>query len=183
MENFAKAQPKIVEELVPAMMPLGDVAKVLRNLLREGLSIRDMRTILEGLADHATQIKDPDALTELVRQRMGRQVTARHRADDGAVYGMILDARVEDLFRPQPGRQGTGAPDARAVPRILAAVEATVRELSSSPHLPLLITAPDVRRAIAALVMRHVPGLQVISYREIEPSTPIRTLGVVTMKD
>ncbi|MCS6912305.1 MAG: flagellar biosynthesis protein FlhA [Myxococcales bacterium] len=183
LENFAKTQPKIVEELVPAMMPLGDVAKVLRNLLREGLSIRDLRTILEGLADHAAQVKDPDVLTELVRQRMARHITSRYRAEDGAVYGIILDAKVEELFRPQPGRQGLAVPEPRILPRILAAVEATVRDLSNSPHLPLLITAPDVRRAVAAVVMRHVPGLQVISYREIEPSTPIRTLGVVTLRD
>jgi flagellar biosynthesis protein FlhA len=182
LENFAKSQPKIVEELVPAMLPLGDVAKVLRNLLREGISVRDLRTILEGLSDHAAQIKDPDVLTDLVRQRMARHITSKHRAEDGAVHGIILDARVEELFRPQPGRQGAG-PDPRAVPRILGGVEAAVRDLQSSPYAPLLITAPDVRRAVAALVMRHVPGLQVISYREIEPSTPIKTIGVVTMKD
>ena len=184
LEGFAKMQPKIVEELVPGMLSLGDVAKVLRNLLREGLSIRDLRTVLEALADHAAIIKDPETLTEVTRQRMARHITARHREDDGAVYGLILDGQVEELFRAQPGQKPGGqVPDARVVPPLLRSLESAVREQGSAAHLPLLITAPDVRRSVAALVMRHVPGLAVISYREIEPSTPIRTTGVVSLRE
>ena len=115
---------------------------------------------------------------------MARHITARHREDDGAVYGLILDGQVEELFRAQPGQKPGGqVPDARVVPPLLRSLESAVREQGSAAHLPLLITAPDVRRSVAALVMRHVPGLAVISYREIEPSTPIRTTGVVSLRE
>jgi flagellar biosynthesis protein FlhA len=181
LDIFAKTNPRLVEDLVPNLLPLGEVIKVLRNLLRENISIRDLRTILEALCDHAAQIKDPDTLTELVRQRMAKHLTARVLGDDGKVHALILEPQLEQdlkhVFRAAHGEAATI--DGLAIPRLLSALERTAARLGTAAHLPVLVVAPEIRPHLAAFAARHVPGLAVYSYREIEPNTPLHTLGVV----
>ena len=181
LDIFARSNPHLVDELVPNLLPLGEVIKVLRTLLREGISIRDLRSILEALADHASQIKDPDTLTELVRQRMAKHLTARIRSEDGKVNAFVVDPQLEQDLRM--ALQSTGgeaaAFDGQALPRILGALERMAQSFQDLPSLPVLVVAPDIRPHLAAFAARHVPGLSVYSYREIEPDTPITTMGVV----
>ena len=107
-----KQNGKVVEELVPHLLPLGDVIKVLRNLLVEGVSIRDVRTILETLADSAAQVKDAGELTELVRQRLARQITRSHVGDSGELRALVLEPRAEELFqRPAAARRRSPGAD------------------------------------------------------------------------
>ncbi len=181
LDIFAKQNPRLVEDLVPNLLSLGDVIKVLRNLLREGVSVRDLRSILEALADHAGQTKDPEALTELVRQRMAKHLTSRVLGEDGKVHALVLDPGLEqDLRQVLRAGHGEGAAfDSHAIPRVLSALERTAGRLADATNLPVLVVAPDVRPHLAAFAARHVPGLSVYSYREIEPQTPIHTLGVV----
>ncbi len=177
---LARDNPKVVEELIPHLLPLGEVVKVLRGLLREGVSIRDLRTILEALADHASHTKDPAELGEIVRERLSKHITARHRADDGAVYALVLDPEIEAVFRQsQRSPAEGGGQDARQIPRLLGAFESALRDLSRSRHAPLLVCAPDIRRSVSAFSQRHAGGMTVLAYREIETGTPVRTLGVV----
>jgi flagellar biosynthesis protein FlhA len=181
LDIFARTNQSLVDELIPNLLPLGEVIKVLRNLLKEGVSIRDLRSILEALADHATQIKDAEALTELVRQRLAKHLTTRVLAEDGKVHALVLDPQLEqDLRSTLQGANGAPAAfDTHAIPRVLGALERAAGELVNSPTQPVLVVAPDVRPHLAAFAARHVPGLSVYSYREIEPNTPIQTLGVV----
>ena len=181
LDIFARTNPHLVDELVPNLLPLGEVIKVLRNLLREGISIRDLRSILEALADHAGQTKDPEMLTELVRQRMAKHLTARIRDDDGRVNAFVLDPQLEQDLRMATEATGGAAPsfDGQAIPRILGALERMAATFQELPTLPVLVVAPDIRPHLAAFAARHVPGLSVYSYREIEPDTPITTVGVV----
>lgn len=180
LDIFAKSNPRLVEDLIPNMMPLGDVIKVLRNLLREGISVRDLRTILEALADHAGQTKDTDMLTEMVRQRMAKHLTGRVLAEDGKVHALILDPHLEqDLRQVLRAQHDPTLFDSQAIPRVLSALERTAASLGNATELPVLIVAPDVRQHLSAFAARHVPGLAVYSYREIEPNTPIHTVGVV----
>lgn len=173
MDHFAEREPKVVDELVPNVMSLGDVIKVLRNLLGEGISIRDLRTIFEGLADHGRDVKDPDALTERVRQRLSRAITARFRGEDGRVAALVLDPGAEELFR-------NGLSDAAAAQRMLGSLDEVARSFAGVSTPPALICAPDVRRAVSDFLSRRIPGLAVLSYREIEPTATVRTLGVVS---
>ncbi|HKA86163.1 MAG TPA: flagellar biosynthesis protein FlhA [Haliangiales bacterium] len=175
LDVAAKQNAKVVEELIPHLMSTGDVIKVLRNLLAEGVSIRDARTILETLADHAALVKDPGELTELARQRLGRQITLQHVNEAGELRALVLDPRAEDTFR--------GRPDAGALTRITAALEEAARRATAEDQPALIVCAPDVRRAVAAVALRHVPGLTILSYREVDPAVPLVTRGVVTTKE
>ncbi len=175
MELAGKQNSKVIEELVPHLMPLGEVIKVLRALLAEGISIRDIRSVLEALADNAAAVKDPGELTELVRQRLARQITNSHVNETGDLRGMVLDPRAEELFRP--GHRNT---DAQALSRVTTAIEDAARKAAERDENPLLVVAPDVRRAVAAIAQRYAPGLRVMSYREIDPAVPFITRGVVS---
>ena len=150
LDLAGKQNGKVVEELIPHLLPLGDVIKVLRNLLAEGVSIRDIRTILETLADNATQIKDAGELTEIVRQRLARRITHQHAGDGAELRALVLDPRSEDLFR-QAGR----ASDPQALTRLTTALEVAARASVDADEDPLLVVAPDVRRAVAAVVQRY----------------------------
>jgi flagellar biosynthesis protein FlhA len=181
LDIFARSNPGLVDELIPNLLPLGEVIKVLRNLLREGVSIRDLRTILEALADHAGQIKDIDTLTELTRQRMAKHLTARVLGDDGRVHALIIDPQLEhDLRGTLQATSGDPATfDSHAIPRLLSALERAAAGLAESPTPPVLVVSPDIRPHLALFAARNVPGLSVYSYREIEPNTPIQTVGVI----
>jgi flagellar biosynthesis protein FlhA len=178
MEIAAKTSAKVVEELIPHLMNLGEVIKVLKALLNEGVSIRDLRTILEALADHAGQVKDPNELTELVRTRLARQITRMHAGDAQELRAMVLEPRMEELFR-----NGGRGSDPQALSRATAALEEAAKKAADRDENPVLVVAPDVRRAVAMVAARHVQGLSVLSYREIDPTIPFVTRAVVSAKE
>ena len=174
----AKKNSKVVEELIPHLLSLGDVIKVLRLLLSENVSIRDLRSILEALADHAGQTKEPGELTEFVRQRLARRITKDNLADSGELRALVLDPTTADLFRDD-GR----TKDPRALSRVAANLEAKTRSLIERDEPPVIVVEPDIRRAVAAVAGRHVPGLIVMSYREVDPSVPFVTRGVISAQE
>ncbi|MCW5804097.1 MAG: FHIPEP family type III secretion protein [Deltaproteobacteria bacterium] len=175
LDIAGKHNGKVVEELIPHMMSMGAVMQVLRNLLREGVSVRDMRTILEALADHAGAMKNLDDLTEVVRQRLSRRLTRAQLSGDGALRPLVLDPRAEALLRDGTGRS------ARVLTKLTEEIAARARDLAMRDEPPLLVVAPDLRRAVAGIAARHVPGLAVMSYREVDPTVPFVTRGVVSV--
>jgi flagellar biosynthesis protein FlhA len=175
LDLAGKTHGKLIEELIPHILPVGEVIKVLRNLLAEGVSIRDLRTILETLADAAPQQRDPAELTEIVRQRLARQITAAQTDAAGEVRALVLDPRAEELVR-----QGGRGADPQALSRLTSAIEEAARRAVERDEPPLLVVAPDVRRAVAAIAQRYAPGLTVLSYRELDPAVPFITRGVVS---
>jgi len=199
VEAFGQTHPKLVEEVIPTLLPLGEVIKVLKNLLGEGISIRDLRTIFEAIADHATTVKDPDQLTELVRVKLARQLTARFLDDAGQVPALVLAPNVETAIRglsAGPIRNGAAAGgngnaaqgvgnrpgvDPNLIPKVVAAMENAIANMGPSGAEPLMLTAPDIRRTVAMLAARHAPGLAVLSFSEIDPRVNVKTLGVVKL--
>jgi flagellar biosynthesis protein FlhA len=177
LDIAAKHNPKVIEELIPHLMSMGGVIQVLRNLLRESVSIRDLRTILETLADHAGTVKNADDLTELVRQRLARRRTRAQLSGDGSLRPLVLDPRAEALLRDGSGRQ------ARAISKLTEDIAARARDLAMRDEPPVLIVAPDLRRAVANIAARHVPGLSVMSYREVDPTVPFVTRGVISAQE
>jgi flagellar biosynthesis protein FlhA len=177
LDIAGKHNAKVVEELIPHLMSMGAVMQVLRNLLREGVSVRDMRTILETLADHAGATKSTDDLTEMVRQRLARRLTRAQLSADGSLRPLVLDPRAESLLRDGSGRQ------ARAISKLTEDIAARARDLAMRDEPPLLVVAPDLRRTMAGIASRHVPGLAVMSYREVDPSVPFVTRGVISAQE
>jgi flagellar biosynthesis protein FlhA len=177
LDVLARTAPKLVDDVVPNMLPLGDVARVLRNLVREGVSVRDLRAILEALAELSTQTKDPEQLTELVRERLALHITARFKAADGTVSALTLDPRIEHMLRTSLSEiaSGTGgALDPDVLRALTARAESSLATFGASASNPLVVTAPDLRRYVRAIVERKVPQLSVASFREIDPSVPLR---------
>jgi len=199
VDAFARTHAKLVEEVIPNLLPLGDVIKILKNLLGEGVSIRDLRTIFEAVADHASTVKDPDSLTELVRCKMSRQLTARFLDEGGKLAALVLGPDVEQALRGGPAiglRTGSASPgganapqgaaprpgmDPSVLPKVVGGIEKAVASMSATSVEPLVLTAPDIRRSVATLARRHAPGLAVMSFGEVDPRVNVRTLGVVKL--
>lgn len=173
IDLVAEEEPRLVDELIPNLLPLGEVIKVLRGLLEEGVSIRDLRGILEALADYSRDTKDPRTLVELVRQRLARHITGRFKGSDGSVAALVLDPRGEQFFRD-------GAFDANEAQRLLRSLNDAAGAFSSVSTPPLVLCAADVRRAASDFFSRRVPGLSVASFAEMDPKATIRTLALVS---
>jgi flagellar biosynthesis protein FlhA len=182
---LARSHPRLVEELIPGVLQATEVIRVLRQLLRESVSIRDLRTVFEVLAEFAPRTKDADQLTEFVRHRLSRTITGRFLSDDGRVFGLVADMGFENEIRQSSG--GSTMPilhlDPRLGRRLLESVERLAPEFSRSTAPPLLICSPDVRRGISDFIRPRVPGLSVVSYAEIAQGTEIVPLGVVGLPE
>jgi len=179
---FSKQSPKLVDELIPNLLSLGEVIKILRNLLRENVSIRDLRTILEGLIEMATSTKDPEQLTEMTRQRLARQLTAAYTGADGTISTLVLEPAIEDMFRRSLREiaQGTGgALDPELARQLGISLEEASRKMLASGLTPCVVTSPDVRRYVRAFAERRCPQLAVLSFRELDPSANIRPFETV----
>lgn len=185
-EVFSKQTPKLVEELIPNVMNVGEVIKVLRNLLRENVSIRDLRTILEGLIEMAASTRDPEQLTEMTRQRLARQLTSAYTGPDGTIATLVLESAVEEMFRRSLREiaQGTGgALDPEFARQLGIGLEEACKRMISTGLAPCVVTSPDVRRYVRAFAERRCPQLAVLSFRELDPSANIRpfeTVGFTT---
>ncbi|MBI2875378.1 MAG: flagellar biosynthesis protein FlhA [Candidatus Tectomicrobia bacterium] len=186
LTRLSETYPKVVEELVPGLLPLGGVVKVLQNLLREGVPIRDMLTILEALADHAPQTKDPDLLTEYVRQKLTRTITRLYQNAEGAIAVMTLDPSLESLLAQaiQAGEQGGAlAMDPRQAQQILNSFSLATERFSVKDYSPVILTGPALRRHLKRLLEPFIPQLAFVSHNEIAAHVPLKNLGLVRLED
>lgn len=183
LDIFGKANPKLVEELIPGMLTLGEVLKVAKNLLREQISIRDLRTILETLSDHAAQTRNAEVLTEIVRQRLSKSITGRYKTHDNQLYAIMLDQNLEEVFRASQrilDDEIQVAIDPEQAKRFLTNLEKKMEENSIQPAPPVLLVSPEIRKGIYNLISRFLPDLAVISHREIDQTVNIQLVGTVT---
>ncbi|MFP4258041.1 MAG: flagellar biosynthesis protein FlhA [Desulfovermiculus sp.] len=181
LDKLAKDSPKVVEELVPNQMSLGSVVKVLQNLLREDVSIRDLRTILETLADYAGQGFDPDQLTEFVRQALARHISRKYIIEDNILPVLVLDSQVEETLKQAVKQSGKGAYpalDPRTAQKIMEAISEQVNQVGQGGQLALLCP-PNLRLQVRRIVERYFPRLPVISHAEVAPDLKIRAVGTV----
>ncbi len=182
LDIFAKQAPKVVEDLIPEKMGLGEVLRVVKNLLREQISVRDLRSILEGLADHVHLTKNPDILTEFVRQRLAKYISSHTRAEDGQVHVLTIEPRFEDFLRGHI-QQIDGdfhlSLDPTIAERLLQDMEQKMSAQSMMGLMPVLLVAPELRRPVRNLLERFVPQMVVISHREIAAGTQVSADGEV----
>lgn len=184
MDNFKESHPKIVSDLIPDILKLGQVLKVLQNLLREGVSIRDLRTILETLAEHGATIKDPDALTEAVRQSLYRTITDSIRGDQGDIPLFTLDRGIEEsiagnLIQTEQGQQLSLDP--KVTQHILASLNEKIEEATDMGEKMVVLCSPIIRNHFKRLTEKFIPNLIVVSHNELSPDANIRSLGTVRL--
>lgn len=183
LDNLKATTPAVIEELVPKLLTLGEVQKVLQNLLREGVSIRDLVTILEALADHATHTKDPGALTEYARQALGRTFTRRLPIRNGRLEAITLDPGLEQelasaVAQGEPG--GYVAIDPNLVEELMDGFRSECRRLLSKGLQPVVICSPLVRFYLKRLTERVLPTLEFFSYSELAPDVQVVSIGTVS---
>jgi len=184
LDNLAVTAPKVVDELIPSQMNLGTLLRVIKNLLKEGVSIRDLRSILETLADYAQLTKDPDVLTEFVRQALGRFIVDQYKLDDDMLCLVTLGRDVEDVIADaiQPSDQGSYlAIEPNTAQMIISAIRAMADRFSPSGAQPVLLASPSIRRHVRKLVERFIPHMAVLSHNEIPQNVKIQSLGVVSL--
>ena len=179
LEIHGRENAKVIEELIPDLLNHGQLIKVLRNLLAERLSIRDFRTILEALADFAGDYKDADQLSELVRQRMSRQITAMVANEEGAVPAIVLAPEVENVFRRLQNPAAAGVLNPAELDQLMQFFQDAATNAAPDFGLPVFAVAADIRRTVMTFVNRHLPHMAVISFRELSSQAEIMTVGIV----
>ena len=184
VNNLKESNPVLVEELVPKMLGLGDVQKVLQNLLSEGISIRDLLTIFETLADHANGTRDTDVLTEYVRQALKRAISNKYFPANEVTSVVTLDPKIEQEIMSSVKQTEQGAYltlDPEKTRAIMNSVEVEVNKLESLGKSPIIITSPIVRMYFKKLTEDYFRDLIVISYNEVENSVELQSVGMVTI--
>ena len=181
-----QTSPVVVSELIPEVMGLGDVQKVLQNLLMERVSIKDIVTILEALADFAGSTKDTDILTEYVRQRLGLAICRQHQGLDGkltvfAFHPMVEQTIVDNVRQTEFGIRLILEPG--VVQELLMAIKTQIEFLSQRGHAPIALCSPRTRLHIRRLIESSFPMLAVLSYAEIAPDINIDSIGMVKLSN
>jgi flagellar biosynthesis protein FlhA len=186
LDGLKESHPALVEDLVPNRLHLGVVHRVLQRLLREGLPVRDMVTILESLSDAADQTKDPEVLAEQARRALAPVIADMLAGESGTVRGITLGPRLEvalmNLFSPRPGSpQRTLEPE--ELHRALGDLERMVMRQRLDGAMPPLVTPPGLRLGVRRLTEPVLPRLVVVSLAELPPQTPLQNLATWELSD
>ncbi|RXT15130.1 flagellar biosynthesis protein FlhA [Ammoniphilus sp. CFH 90114] len=184
IDNLKENAPALVEEVVPSIMSIGDIQKVLQKLLKEKISIRNLHVIMEALADYGQYTKDPDLLTEYVRQSLSRQITLQYSEPGQALRVITAGPGLEKTISEcvQQTEQGSYlAVDPDLSQRIYQTLSEQVQRLMNMGHQPILLTSPAIRMYTRQLIERMFPDLPVLSYNEIEADVEVQSLGVVNL--
>ena len=184
LDSFKQEYPKVVADLIPDILPMGIVLKVLQNLLRESVSVRDLRTILETLAEYGDRFKDADALTEYVRQSLYRTITERIKSDSGDIPLFTLDRAIEEslangLIQTETGQQLSLDPT--VTQNILASLNEKIEEATSVGEKMIVLCSPVIRNHFKRLTEKFIPNLIVVSHNELSPEVNIRSMGTVRL--
>ena len=184
IENFKKSHPKVVEELIPDLLPLGSVVRVMQNLLKEQVSIRDLLTIFETLADDAPKNKDIEVLTESVRRGMARSITAKYTTEQGSIPVMTLHPVIEELVANSLLQTEQGVQlvmDPQTAHRLINEIARSVENHPEIAGQPILLTSPTSRRHLYKLTSRFIPQLVVLSHNELTSDADVKSVALVEM--
>ena len=182
LDNLKETHPKVVEELVPNLLPLGVVVKVIQNLLHEQVPIRDLPSILEALADWAPVTKDIDTLTEYVRQALSRTISTQYQSPDGKMYVVTLEQNLEQIMAESIQQTDQGSflsVDPNVVQKIVHSLSAAIDKFSSISQQPVVLCSPHIRSQFKKLTEQFVPDLVILSFNEILSNLNIKSLGTV----
>lgn len=185
LQNVAKANQAIVDDVIPNVISVSDLQKILMNLLKEGVPIRDMESILETIGDQGVVIKDTDMLTEYVRQKLKRTITRKY-TDGSSIKVISLDQVIENtiLSSAKKSEHGTYlAIEPQVVQRIVEGVTEQIEKVKELIHQPIILTSPIVRIYFKRLIDQFLPNLTVLSFNEIDTNIQIQAIGIIQIKD
>ncbi|RMF05732.1 MAG: flagellar biosynthesis protein FlhA [Chloroflexi bacterium] len=182
LDNLKEIQPALVEDLIPGVMSLSDVHDVLKNLLRERVSIRDLVTIMETISALAPSVKDPDLLAEATRQKLARSISNQNQAADGAIHVVTLSPRVERMLSQAMGDLSNGISlnmEPGIAQQLLEATAQQMEGLAAQGYMPVVLCSATIRLAFKRLTERALPNLSVLSYSEIASGVDVHAEGMV----
>ncbi|OXM16000.1 flagellar biosynthesis protein FlhA [Paenibacillus herberti] len=184
VDNVREAYPAIVDDLIPSVMSIGDVQKVLAKLLKEKISIRDLVTIFETLADHGLYTKDPDILTEYSRQALSRQITQQYSGSQSSMKVITISPALEKKIAEAVQQTDQGsylAIDPVASQQICSRVSEQVTRQIQSGQQPVVLASPTIRMYLRQIIERVMGDVPVLSYSELEPSVEVQSVGTVNL--
>ena len=187
LDGLKEEHPTLIDEVVPNLLSVGGVQKILQNLLRERVPIRDFVTILETIADYAPITKDTNLITEYVRQALSSTISSQYMDDNKVIKGLTIDPKIEQLIEEsvkQAQKMGTGfsiAPD--IVNKMYSTLSKKVEEMLDKGLTPLVICSPAVRQYLRRIFDPAFPNLVILSYNELTPDVQVETLGGVKLNE
>lgn len=184
IDNLKEGYAVLVDELIPSVLSIGDVQKVLAKLLREKISIRDMVTIFETLADYGTYTKDPDILTEYVRQALSRQITQQYSKQGETMRVITVGPSLEKKIAESVQQSDQGsylALDPVSTQTVFQKLTEQINRLIQTGQQPIVLTSPTIRMYLRQVIERSMQDIPVLSYSELEPNVEIQSVGVVNL--
>jgi flagellar biosynthesis protein FlhA len=184
LDNLKEAYPKLIEEVVPKIVPLGTLQKVLQKLLRERVSIRDLQTILETLADYTSLTKNVDVLTGYVRQALARAITKQYQDTTGSITVMMLSPAVEERITgavQHTEYESFVSPDPNMVKGLVSNLQKFIVSFTEKGLQPIILCSPNTRIYLRKILEKFFPNLVVLSHNEIVRDVNIRSLGMVEL--
>ena len=185
LDNLKQTHPKVVEELVPNLLPLGAVVKVLQKLLKERIPIRDLLAILETLADWSPMIKDTEMLTEYARQALARTISNMHQTEKGIIPVLNLGHRLESTLAEAIQQTDHGAYlvlNPSTIEMIISLLAKKLEKFAPNNYSPIILCSGQIRRHFKKLVDRYIPDMTVLAYEEMLPSDEIESLGILEIE-
>lgn len=186
LDNLAGSHPKVVEELVPGVVPLGVLQKVLQRLLKERISIRDLLTILEALADHVPLTKNVDMLTGYARQALARTITKEYKDADGNITVVMTSPDIEDSVNKSvqhTEHESFVVADPALIQEIVTSLQKFVKTFTSKGLQPIVLCSPNIRIYLRKILEKFFPSIIVLSHNEIIHDANIKSLGMLALKD
>ena len=186
LDAVKRTHKAVVEEIIPGQLGIGQVQKVLQNLLREGLPIRDMATILETLADYAPMTKDPEYLTEAVRSALSKAIAEKYEDEPGMLSALTMEPKLEQMIADglrSAAKEGSEFALPTAVTqRLIGTLKQLAQGMLNRGFQPIVVTAPGTRAFIKKLLEVDQPSLIVLSTAELPPATRIQPMGIVKIE-
>ncbi|MEK7867456.1 MAG: flagellar biosynthesis protein FlhA [Planctomycetota bacterium] len=184
LTTLKETSKQLVEEVVPALLKPGDLQKVLQGLLREGVSVRDLGSILETLGDYAQRTKDIEVLTEYARAALSRTITAQHLSKDGKLWVITLDPKLEDLVKSGVERTESGSYlslSPKLIQRVVEKVGKELEKLVTAGHPAVVLCSPQIRLAMKRIADTMQPGIAVLSYNEVTKDAKVESVGMAAL--
>jgi len=183
INNVKENNATLIEELIPKMLGAGEIQKVLQNLLKEAISIRDLVTIFETLADHAAVTRDTDILTEYVRQSLKRAISSKYFPPNEVTNVITLDPAIEQEIMGSVKQTEQGAYltlDPEKTKKVMKSLEEELKKLEDLGKNPIVVTSPIVRMYFKKLAYDYFKDIIVVSYNEVESNVELQSVGMVT---